>query len=208
LIQWFAPNHRHNRRSDRTLDDPDRDANLVALGFVPMSFVKWAFVGLLVLPIAEIMTFIVVSVIFGWLQTVMLFVATTVLGIYVLKRCGRADLNRLRSAVTKGGLRAIHLDTPGLGAIVGSVLLIIPGFLTDILGLLLFVPRLRGWIGATLGATLGRARRERRPRSPVKPKTGPDVIDLEPDEWRQITDGSTDKNRPARRRKRAVDQAP
>jgi UPF0716 protein FxsA len=169
-----------------------------------MSFVKWAFVGLLVLPVAEIVTFILVSLILGWLQTVVLFFASSVLGVYVLKRCGRSDLNRLRSAVAHGGLRAIHLDTPGLGAIVGSVLLIVPGFLTDVLGLLLFVPRLRGWIGATLG----RARPERyTQRSPPPPKTGAGVIDLEPDEWRQITDAGPEKNRPAKRRKRPVDQS-
>jgi UPF0716 protein FxsA len=170
-----------------------------------MSFVKWAFIGLLLLPIAEVATFIVVSLVLGWLLTVVLFVGTTIAGVLVLRHSGRADFNRLRSAVTNGGLRAINLDTPGMGGIVGSILLVLPGFLTDLLGLLLFMPSLRRWVGATLG----RARREYRPSRPRSraTKSDPAIIDLEPEEWHQITDGKADSKKQVRRRKRPLDQA-
>jgi UPF0716 protein FxsA len=106
--------------------------------------------------------------------------------VLLLRRFGRADLDRLRTAFAQEGIRALHLETPGVATMVGAILLIFPGFITDFLGAALFLPAARRWIAAKF-ATLARSSRHT-PRDAH-------VIELEPGEWHQIPD-------PRRRRRR------
>jgi len=82
----------------------------------------------------------------------------------------------------------VHLETPGVATIIGGILLTFPGFITDAVGAALFVPLVRGWAAGKL-ATLARGR-GRHGRNDDR------VIDLEPDQWHQISD-----QRRGRRRK-------
>jgi UPF0716 protein FxsA len=145
-----------------------------------MSFVKWTLIGLILLPVAETMVFILVVLVCGWILAILLFMATTFAGINVLRRTGRYDLSRFLAVFKLEGLRAFHLNTPGLGPMLGAILLVFPGFLTDIVGALLFIPPLRRWTAAAIGRKL----KERRSRQT------PSLIELEPGEWRQLTDAS------------------
>src|SRR4051794_39872699 len=99
---------------DRTIDDPGRDANLVQSGFRPMSLVKWAFIGVILLPAAELAAFAAVALAIGWVWTVVLFLATSAVGVLLLRHAGRSNVDRFRAAVAAGGIRAIHLEAPGL----------------------------------------------------------------------------------------------
>jgi len=144
-----------------------------------MSLVKWTFIWLLVLPAAELIAFILVAALIGWLKAAALFVATSVAGALVLRRSGRGDFERLRAAFNRDGIRAVHLETPGAATLLGGILLVFPGFITDILGAALFVPAFRRFAAGRLAA----ARRARR-RGPRDDR----VIDLEPGEWQQIPD--------------------
>jgi UPF0716 protein FxsA len=83
----------------------------------------------------------------------------------------------------------LHPESPGFAPVAGGILLVFPGFITDVIGALMFMPPLRRWIGATIG----RAIRKRRPAQQ------PGVIDLGPDEWHQVSDGPR-KKRPRTRR--------
>jgi UPF0716 protein FxsA len=149
-----------------------------------MSLVKWAFIALLALPAAEIVVFFVVAAAIGWLWTIFLFFGSSLVGMMVLKHAGRANLTRFRSALAGQGAAAIHLDAPGLATMIGGFLLVVPGFITDAAAVLLLLPPLRRW----LGATIGRAVRKARPRPPRSPA----VIDLEPDQWHQVPDRRPD----------------
>jgi UPF0716 protein FxsA len=161
-----------------------------------MSLVKWAFIGLLVLPAAELATFLLVAALIGWLRTVVLFIATSVIGVMLLQRSGRGNLERLRAAFAQEGIRAVHLETPGVAAMLGGILLVFPGFITDALGAALFLPPLRRWITGMLARSAEtRRRRQRRDAH---------IIDLEPGEWQQLPDQS--RSRP-RKSKRATDVA-
>jgi UPF0716 protein FxsA len=151
----------------------------VKAGFVPMSLVKWSFIGLLVLPAAELAAFIVVASQIGWLRAGVLFLGTSVLGVMLLRRSGRDNLNQLRKAFARDGLRAVHLETPGVAAMLGGILLVVPGFITDIVGAALFVPTARRW----LSGGLGRLVRQRRPD-----RRDDRVIDLDPTDWHRIPD--------------------
>jgi UPF0716 protein FxsA len=139
-----------------------------------MSLVKWAFIGLLTLPAAEIALFLVLAALIGWLWTTILFVATSALGIFLLKRSGRRDLARVADGLAKGGLRGVNRNTRGLANVLGAFLLILPGFITDLAGAALFIPAVRRW-AARLIAPMAQ-----------KPKPRDGVIDLEPGEWRRI----------------------
>jgi UPF0716 protein FxsA len=140
-----------------------------------MSLVKWTFTGLVLLPAAEILAFVLIATLIGWLPTAALFIATSLLGVVLLKRSAREDIRRLRDALARDGLRALHLDTPGAANLLGGILLLFPGFITDAIGAgLLFAP-LRRWARGKLRHAAGAPRQER-------------VIDLEPGEWHQIRD--------------------
>lgn len=143
-----------------------------------MSLVKWGFIGLFLLPFAEVATFAAVVIAVGWLWALCLFLATTILGLALLRRSGRRDLDRMRDAWRRDGLRALHLEGPGIGPMLGGILLVFPGFITDALGLLLLVPAIR----RRLRARFARARGERRARNSTA------VVDLTSKEWRQVSD--------------------
>jgi UPF0716 protein FxsA len=144
-----------------------------------MPLVKWTFIGLIALPAAELLAFVMVASLIGWLRAIALFIGTSVLGVLLLRKSGRADLARFRSAFAQQGVRAVHLETPGVAAMLGGILLTFPGFITDFLGAALFVPAIRRWTAAKL-ATLAHGRRPGRHDERI--------IDLEPDQWRQIPD--------------------
>lgn len=144
-----------------------------------MSLVKWAIIGLLVLPAAELLAFLLVAALIGWLWAAAFFVATSVAGVLLLRQSGRADLNRVRNAFAQDGIRAMRLETPGIGPVLGGILLVFPGFITDVLGAALYVPALRRWAAAKLAT---------RPRRAGRRGRDDHVIDLEPGEWRRIPD--------------------
>ena len=149
-----------------------------------MLLVKWAFIGLLVLPAAELVAFLLVAALIGWLWAVVLFVATSVAGVLLLRRSGRANLDRFRAAFAQDGIRAVHLESPGVAAMLGGILLVFPGFITDLLGAGLLVPVIRRWAGRKLATARHNRRRSQRDDH---------VIDLTPTEWHQIPDQRPDR---------------
>jgi UPF0716 protein FxsA len=177
-----------------TIDDPNRGANKAHAGVRSMSLVKWAFMGLLVLPAAEIAGFLVVATLIGWLWAGILFIATSVMGVILLKRSGRRDLARLADALRNDGISALHLDSPGVATMLGTILLVFPGFITDVLGGALFVPPFRRWAAGALAKTAKKRHQKRDQKRSQGPQDS--IIDLEPGEWHQIPDQSR-----ARRRK-------
>jgi UPF0716 protein FxsA len=96
----------------------------------------------LVMPILEIATFIVVGSEIGVLPTILLVIATAVTGASLMRIQGLGALNRIRIALDSGEAPDREL-VHGLMILLAGVLLLIPGFLTDILGILLFVPPIR-----------------------------------------------------------------
>jgi UPF0716 protein FxsA len=161
-----------------------------------MPLVKWSFIGLLLLPAAEFGAFLLMVLAIGWLWTVALFTTTSLIGWILLRRTGRDQLDRFRTAVSKDGIHAIHLDSPGLAAITGGILLLLPGFITDLVGALLFIAPLRRWAGATIGRAMRNRRR----------KTERVVIDLEPGQWHQVSSESLEDRREDRTKNRTEDR--
>ncbi|MHA1560045.1 MAG: FxsA family protein [Alphaproteobacteria bacterium] len=100
---------------------------------------------LLVVPVLEIAVFILVGGQIGLGWTLLLILATAVLGTMLLRRQGFAVLERMREDVNLGRVPAAAM-AHGVLIIVAGVLLLTPGFVTDALGFMLFVPQLRVWV--------------------------------------------------------------
>jgi UPF0716 protein FxsA len=96
---------------------------------------------LILWPIAELFVAIKVAQAIGVLFTVLLLLAGWPLGLWLAKTEGRAAWRRLSTAVTRSdasrppGREVID----GALVLVGGILLMVPGFITDVLGLLMLL---------------------------------------------------------------------
>ena len=99
-------------------------------------------VGLLLVPLVELVLLIVVGRTIGAGWTLLALLAFSVLGIVLLRREGPAAWRRLREAVHEGRSPSRELTDAAL-VVVGAALLVFPGFLTDVLGLLCLLPPTR-----------------------------------------------------------------
>ena len=105
------------------------------------------------LPVMEIMTWIKVAEQIGAGATILLSIASFLVGIAILRRQGLALLLDARARMELGEL-PLQSAFDGLCLSAAGLLLIIPGFLTDIVALLLLLPPvrkgLRLWVGGRL----------------------------------------------------------
>lgn len=109
--------------------------------------------ALICVPLLEIAVFIEVGGAIGIGPTLGLIVLTAVLGTWQLRAQGLATLARARSLMERGELPARELFD-GLCLLVAGALLLTPGFVTDSIGALLFVPALRQALRRALGRHL------------------------------------------------------
>jgi UPF0716 protein FxsA len=136
-------------------------------------------------PIAELYVIIKVGEAIGLLPTLLLLLADAVLGSMLLRHQGRAAWIRFNRALAEG--RLPHKEVlDGVLVIMGGALLLTPGFLTDILGLILLIPPTRALVRAmsarfvrrrlVLGSAVwsfGTPRRGPRPRPAPDGTAGP-----------------------------------
>ncbi len=93
----------------------------------------------IVVPIAELYVIIQVGQAIGTLPTIGLLVLDSVLGSALLRREGRATWRRFNGALGSGRPPAKEV-LDGALVIFGGAFLISPGFITDVVGLLLLLP--------------------------------------------------------------------
>jgi UPF0716 protein FxsA len=151
-----------------------------------MNVAKWLLLALLALPFMELAVFIAVAGSIGFLWALALLLATSVGGAMVLRHAGGNHIARVRVAMGEGGFTALQADSAGSLTLLAGILLLIPGFITDILGLLLLLAPLRRALGALFG-------------SPSKPTRADGVVDLEPEQWRQLPDAALPDRRDNKR---------
>jgi UPF0716 protein FxsA len=130
-------------------------------------------------PIAEIWLIIQVGQTIGAWQTVVALVAISVLGAWLVRREGRRTWAALTTAVQRGRLPARELLDAGL-VLVGGTLLLTPGFLTDLVGLVFLLPptrpvarRLLLWV---VGRQIARATIRYGPGQPYVDDSSNDII--------------------------------
>src|SRR4051795_11949751 len=96
----------------------------------------------IVVPIAELALLIQVGQLIGVWWTIALLIADAILGSYLLRTQTRSAWRRFNEALADG--RVPHREVvDGVLVIFGGVLLLTPGFITDVFGLLFLFPPTR-----------------------------------------------------------------
>ena len=96
-------------------------------------------VMLLVVPILEIATIIAVGKVIGGWETLVLLLAESALGAWLVRREGARAWAALRTALRTGRMPSRQLADAAL-VLVGGTLLLTPGFLTDVVGFFFILP--------------------------------------------------------------------
>ena len=133
-----------------------------------MNVAKWLLLALLALPLAELVMFIAVASSIGFAWALLLILAGSLAGGLVLRHAGGSHIARVRGALGQGSFTALQADGSGGVILLAGILLLIPGFITDGVGL---------WL---LASTLFRHDR------PAPRNDG--VVDLEPEQWQHVPD--------------------
>src|SRR6201992_2251289 len=98
----------------------------------------------IVVPIAELFVIIQVGEWIGVWPTLLLLLLDAILGSWLLKHEGRAAWRRFKQALPERRMPGKEF-ADGFLVVLGGALLIAPGFLTDILGVLLLIPVTRAF---------------------------------------------------------------
>jgi UPF0716 protein FxsA len=103
-------------------------------------FPWWALVAAFILvPIVEIYVIIQVGQVIGALWTIVLLIADSIFGSWLIKHEGRRAWEALNVAIRSGRMPAKELADGAL-ILVGGTLMISPGFVTDVFGMVLILP--------------------------------------------------------------------
>lgn len=140
-----------------------------------MNVAKWLLLAVLGLPVAELVTFIAVAASLGFALALGLVLAGSLAGALLLRRAGGNHIARVRVAMTEGSFTALQADSHGGIVLLAGILLLIPGFITDLVAILLLIAPLRRALGRALG-----------PGGPARSPDG--VVDLAPEQWRRVDD--------------------
>jgi UPF0716 protein FxsA len=106
-------------------------------------------------PIAELYVILQVGDAIGAIPTVALLAADSVLGSVLLRSQGRSVWRQFNRALAEG--RVPHRELlDGVAVIFGGAFLITPGFITDVIGLLLLLPPTRAAIRRVAVRRIGR----------------------------------------------------
>lgn len=159
---------------------------------------------LLLWPLAEIAGFVVVGKAIGLWATLGLVIGTAILGALLMRRQGMQLLRRV-SAESRSGQAPGEALVHGAMIVVAGILLLLPGFLTDIVGMALLIPVVRSFIWAQIGrrivvvrsgagANTGTGFRYESPEpsrnTSDKNKSGP-VVDLDEEDFHRNPDPSS-----------------
>ncbi|GAB2186362.1 FxsA family protein [Roseibium sp. LAB1] len=98
--------------------------------------------AILLLPLIEIAMFIWVGGLIGVFPTILLTVITALAGTLMLRQQGLSLLMRMQTELDAGRTPGNEV-MQGAMIVLASILLLIPGFVTDAIGLLLFIPPVR-----------------------------------------------------------------
>ena len=107
-----------------------------------MKIFQMLFLVVLIIPFAEIYLLLLVGGIIGAFPTIFLVVFTAALGAWLLRQQGFATFRRFQENLAQGMIPAYEM-IEGPIILLGGLLLLTPGFITDILGFACLIPPLR-----------------------------------------------------------------
>ena len=137
-----------------------------------MNVAKWVTLAFLALPILELAAFVAVAATIGFWWALSLILAGSLCGAVILRHAGSNQVARIRVALDHGSLTALQTGVWGGATLLAGILLLIPGFITDIVGLSLLIGSLRRIFAG---------------KPPIE-ESG--VVDLAPEQWHQVPEPS------------------
>ena len=123
-------------------------------------------IAFILVPLAELAVLIAVGDWIGLVPTLILLLVVSVVGAWLAKREGLAAWRRLQLALTQGRMPTVEVADGALILLAGALLLT-PGFLSDVLGILLLLPPTRAIARRQLPRLAERRLRRRRGRRVV-----------------------------------------
>jgi UPF0716 protein FxsA len=104
------------------------------------STLTWVlFVAFVIVPLVEIYVLIQVGQVIGPWWTILLLVLDSIFGSWLIKREGGRAWQALRTALDSGRMPARELADGAL-ILIGGTLMLSPGFVTDVFGIVLILP--------------------------------------------------------------------
>ena len=97
----------------------------------------------------EFEAFIAIGNAVGGLVTFLGIFVTAFIGVTLMKRQGMWVLKQWQSSISEGEMDTSTIAS-GASLVLGAVLMLLPGYVTDLVGLLCFIPVLRVLIGQSL----------------------------------------------------------
>ena len=143
------------------------------------------FLVFMIVPLIEIAFFVVIGNAIGLWPTLAGVLITAIIGSLVLRYQGMAVFNDIRGQMSRGQIPGKALaDAALIGA--GGLMLLLPGYFSDLIGILLLLPPTRAAIYAFLKSRIqvvpmGGAGFSQ----PQPPQDQPGIIDLDHDDYRQ-----------------------
>ena len=102
----------------------------------------------------EFEAFIAIGNAVGGLASFLGIFVTAFIGVTLLKRQGTRIMKQWQSSISEGEMNTSTLAS-GASLVLGAVLMLLPGYVTDFIGLLCFIPILRVLIGQSILSRLG-----------------------------------------------------
>lgn len=99
----------------------------------------------IIIPLIELVILIKVGSYIGLWSTILIVVLTGIIGAFLARYQGFMIINKIKSEVSSGKVPAREL-IDGLLILIGGIVLLTPGFLTDICGFFLLIPYTRNFI--------------------------------------------------------------
>ena len=96
----------------------------------------------IIVPIVEIILFIIVGDRIGLLATIGVVVLTAIIGTFLIRHQGIATIKKAQESL-KENILPVNEAFDGLCILIAGALLLTPGFFTDAIGFSLFIPSLR-----------------------------------------------------------------
>lgn len=137
--------------------------------------VKMIAIGLLTWPLAEVVAFLIVATWVGVATALLLMILVSCTGVLILRHFG-GRMARPPAVAGHRRFAALSMDETAMMPGLGGILLVIPGFITGVLGVLVLFPISRRWLLAACQRLFAVA----------PPPADPGIVDLAPNEWRPL----------------------
>ena len=126
-----------------------------------MNINKLILLSFVLLPIIEIILFIEIGSIIGSFNTISIIILSAFLGIYLIKTHASSYLSEMQNKVIQG-IRPDKEIMSGIITLLSGIFFLIPGFLTDFIGILLLITPIKSSLINKYGFSAARPNRQSR----------------------------------------------